>query len=271
MKRLITLVAVCGMTAAATLLSGCATTPVSAAPMKTGVKRLACLSEVKPDSVDQCRKLYGNPDPRVRAALKAAHVRNHTVYLKKIEDKTCLYSYLEYGGRDFAADMACLEAKPAVKAWRSACAACMIPVPKVSNAVNPWVEVEEVFFTDGATEVVPVPAKYARIGMITGLKPEKEAEYRTLHATTWPGVLKGIKDGNLRDFSIGLSEFGGKLYLFGYLEYVGSDSAADDAAGKALPVNKRWWKFTDACQAPLPEAAAKGGIWAGMDELYHQD
>ena len=269
MKRIITLIASCGAMAAATLPSGCATTPVSAVPMKTGVKRLATLAEVKPDMVDRCKALYAKPDPCIAAALKSAHIRNHTVYLKKIENKYCLYYYLEYDGCNFAADMARLDAKPAVKTWRDACAACMIPVPNVSTAARPWYEAEEVFFTDGATTVVPTPAKYSRIGMITGLKPEKEAEYRTLHATTWPGVLKGIADCNLRNFSITLSEFGGKLYLVGYLEYVGSDNAADDAKGKALPVNKRWWKFTDACQQPLPAAAAKGGIWDGMEELYH--
>ena len=269
MKRFITLFAACCAMAAGALLSGCATMPVSAAPMKTGVKRLATMAEVKPDMVEQCRKLYANQGPIVAPALKAAHIRNHTVYLKKIEDKYCLYYYFEYDGCNFAADMARLNATPAVKSWRDSCAACLTPVPGVSTAAQPWYVAEEVFFTDGAADVVPTPAKYARIGMITGLKPEKEAEYRTLHATTWPGVLKGIADCNVRNFSITLSEFGGKLYLVGYLEYVGSDNAADDVKGKALPVNKRWWKFTDACQEPLPEAAAKKQIWAGMEELYH--
>jgi len=267
MKRFVTLVSACGLMAAVVLLSGCATTPVGAAPMKTGVKRVASIAEVKADRVDLCKIVFAHPPAEVAVALKFAGLRNVSCYLKTIGGKPCLYAYYEYSGRRYEADMARLEANPAVRVWRQVGTECLVGKPTGLMGT----EIEEVFFTDGAAELVPTPAKYARIAMVTGLKPEKEAEYRTLHATTWPGVLKGIKDVNLRDFSIGLSEFGGKLYLFGYLEYVGADSAADDAAGKALPINKRWWKFTDACQNPLPEAAAKGGIWAGLDELYHQD
>ena len=39
----------------------------------------------------------------------------------------------------------------------------------------------------GATDTIPMPDKYVRTGMLTGLKPEQEAEYRSLHATAGPG------------------------------------------------------------------------------------
>ena len=54
-----------------------------------------------------------------------------------------------------------------------------------------------------------------RYGMIIGLKPEKIAYYRELHAAVWPGVLKMIKECNIRNYSIYLQEVEpGKFYLF---------------------------------------------------------
>jgi L-rhamnose mutarotase len=37
----------------------------------------------------------------------------------------------------------------------------------------------------------------------------------------------------------------------------------------ADPETQRWWKETDPCQLPLPEAAAQGKIWSDCTEVYH--
>jgi L-rhamnose mutarotase len=34
------------------------------------------------------------------------------------------------------------------------------------------------------------------------------------------------------------------------------------------PETVRWWKETDPCQSPLPDAAAKGKIWGDTKEVY---
>jgi L-rhamnose mutarotase len=31
---------------------------------------------------------------------------------------------------------------------------------------------------------------------------------------------------------------------------------------------QRWWKETNPCQSPLPDAAAKGKIWSDTKEVY---
>ena len=36
----------------------------------------------------------------------------------------------------------------------------------------------------------------------------------------------------------------------------------------ADPETQRWWKETDPCQSPLPDAAAKGKIWSDTKEVY---
>ena len=66
-----------------------------------------------------------------------------------------------------------------------------------------------------------------RFGMVTGLKPEKEAYYRQLHAAAWPAVLKKIAECNIRNYSIYIKRIEGKPYLFSYFEYTGNDFDAD--------------------------------------------
>jgi len=108
-----------------------------------------------------------------------------------------------------------------------------------------------------------------RYGWVTGLRPEKAERYRDLHAHAWPGVNKMIKECHIRNFSIHEREIDGKLYLFAYLEYTGRDFDADMKKMAADPETQRWWKETDPCQSPLPDAAAKGKIWSDTKEVYY--
>ncbi len=104
---------------------------------------------------------------------------------------------------------------------------------------------------------------------VTGLRPEKAAHYEDLHAHPWPGVNRMIRQCHIRNFSIWEREIGGKTYLFAYLEYTGKDFATDMKKMAADPETRRWWKQTDPCQKPLPDAAAKGKIWSDTKEVYY--
>jgi len=110
-----------------------------------------------------------------------------------------------------------------------------------------------------------------RYTWVTGLKPEKAEYYKQLHAHPWPSVNKMIKKCHIRNYSIYLKEIDGKLYLFSYLEYSGKDFEADMKKMAADPETQRWWKETDPCQLPLPDAALKGKIWSDAEEVYHLD
>jgi L-rhamnose mutarotase len=108
-----------------------------------------------------------------------------------------------------------------------------------------------------------------RHAWITGLKPEMAAHYRELHANPWPSVNRMLKECHIQNFSIHQREIDGKLYLFAYLEYTGRNYEADMKKMAADPETQRWWKETDPCQLPLPDAAAKGKIWADMTEVSY--
>jgi L-rhamnose mutarotase len=109
---------------------------------------------------------------------------------------------------------------------------------------------------------------FTRYVWVTGLKPEKAAHYEDLHAHPWPSVNKMIKDCHIQNFSIHEREINGQLYLFAYLEYTGKDFDADMKRMAADSETVRWWKETDPCQSPLPDAAAKGKIWSDTKEVY---
>jgi len=110
-----------------------------------------------------------------------------------------------------------------------------------------------------------------RYGSIIGLRDDKIAEYRQLHAAVWPGVLQMITQCHIQNYSIYLRKLpDGRHYLFSYFEYTGGDFAADMAQMAADPVTQKWWSVCIPCQQPLEDRAA-GEWWAGMDEVFHLD
>ena len=113
------------------------------------------------------------------------------------------------------------------------------------------------------------PRHVQRFGTVTGLKPDKMAYYKQLHASAWPAVLKKIKECNIQNYSIYLKEIEGKPYLFSYFEYTGNDFDADMKKMAADTTTQKWWKETDPCQQPLPDAVAKGQTWSAMEEVFH--
>ena len=103
-----------------------------------------------------------------------------------------------------------------------------------------------------------------RYGSVIKVVPEKLEEYKLLHAAVWPGVLKMIRECNIRNYSI----FYKDGYLFGYYEYIGDDHDADMAKMAADPETQRWWSVCEPCQQPL-ETRSPGEWWAAMEEVFY--
>lgn len=105
-----------------------------------------------------------------------------------------------------------------------------------------------------------------RMGMVVGLKPERIADYKRLHANTWPDILERISRCNITNYSIFLRE--PENLLFSYWEYTGTDIEADAAKMAADPRTQEWWDVCMPCQAPL-ESRKKGEWWAMMEEVFY--
>jgi L-rhamnose mutarotase len=119
------------------------------------------------------------------------------------------------------------------------------------------------------TSLSAVTMKPLRYGMVTGIKPDKIDYYRKLHAKPWPEVLAKVEESNIRNYSIYLQKIGADYFLFSYFEYVGKNFDEDMKKMAADTTTQRWWKETDACQLPFPEALKEHKVWTGMDEVFH--
>ena len=112
---------------------------------------------------------------------------------------------------------------------------------------------------------VVLPRSPRRVGMVTGIRPERIEDYKRLHADTWPGVLRQIRASRIRNFVIYLRE--PENLLFAHFDYVGDDLEADLAAMAADPETQEWWRHTAPCQSPLP-GTASGETWAHLEEVF---
>ena len=105
-----------------------------------------------------------------------------------------------------------------------------------------------------------------RVGMVIGVKEEKADEYKAVHADSHPGVRDLLSTANMRNFSIFMERMpDGKLYLFGYYEYHGSNYKADMATLDSEERNKEWLAMTDPMQIPLPGQES----WKVMEQVYY--
>jgi len=113
--------------------------------------------------------------------------------------------------------------------------------------------------------------KIQRYGAVVGVKPEKVARYKELHAAVWPDVLVIIKRSRIQNYSIYLRTLAdGRPYLFSYFEYVGENFAADMALMIDDPVTQRWWAECVPCLELLPDRAP-GEVWSPLEEVFHLD
>lgn len=193
----------------------------------------------------------------VAESLESSHVRNHNVFVIELTPgEFYAFRYFEYVGLDFANDTKKLREASPYRDWTAAVDDCL--------AIR-WTDVEDVFFTPGQSKVQPTESRVMRFAQVVGLRSNMVEPYKLIHAHTWPGVLAAIREGNIRNYTIFMANVGAEVYLFAYLEYVGSDFKSDMASIGADPDTKAWIKFTDdGCQLPL-STRKPGEWWARMD------
>lgn len=110
-----------------------------------------------------------------------------------------------------------------------------------------------------------------RYASVVELLPEKEHQYRELHADVWTDVVNAIKKANIRNYNIYVAEIGGRKYLFSYLEYTGTDPEKDFGSIALDPTTKNeWWPLTDGCQRVL-SGTPEGEQWLPLEMLMHID
>jgi L-rhamnose mutarotase len=135
------------------IIIGAAALLITAAVLVTGlaqprIQRYGSIIGLKPEKVEAYKKLHAAAWPEVLAMIKACHIRNYSIYLKEIEPgRFFLFSYFEYTGGDFAADMAKMAADPITQKWWKETDPCQSPIP-LREGKEWWSTMTEVFHAD---------------------------------------------------------------------------------------------------------------------------
>jgi L-rhamnose mutarotase len=107
------------------------------------MQRYGMVIALKPEAEQEYRRRHAAVWPEVLETIRQCNIRNYSIYLKD----SVLYSYFEYHGADFDADMAKMGADPATQRWW----ALMEPMQQPLATRKPgewWAAMEEVFHLD---------------------------------------------------------------------------------------------------------------------------
>lgn len=104
------------------------------------MRRVASVIGLPAVNVEAYERLHRDVWPGVLERLRASHVRNYSIF----RYGELLFSYLEYVGDDYEADMAAIAADPATQEWWAVCGPLQRPVEDRVEG-EWWKEVPELF------------------------------------------------------------------------------------------------------------------------------
>ena len=103
---------------------------------------------LQPDKVEEYKRLHAAVWPEVLEMIRACNIRNYSIYLRALDDgQHYLFSYFEYVGDDFTADMGKMAADPTTQKWWDCCKPCQRPLD-CRAPEEWWSAMEEVFHCD---------------------------------------------------------------------------------------------------------------------------
>lgn len=77
------------------------------------MRRFGQFSKLKPEKIEEYIELHANTWPGVLATIEKCNIKNFSIYL--LGDM--LFTYFEYVGDDYDADIAVMEADPVTQEW----------------------------------------------------------------------------------------------------------------------------------------------------------
>ena len=107
------------------------------------MRRYGSIIKVKPEKLNLYRELHSAVWPAVLDRIRKCNIRNYTIFYKD----GFLFSYFEYIGEDYEADMDAMAADPETRRWWKLTDPCQEPV-QTAREGEWWAPLEEVFHTD---------------------------------------------------------------------------------------------------------------------------
>lgn len=113
------------------------------------VKRFGSVIGVKPEAIPEYKRLHAEAWPGVLKKIEECNIRNYSIYLGELKPgEYYLFSYFEYVGSDFDADMKKMADDPLTQKWWEHTDPLQQPIPTREEG-EWWHTMEEVFHFDG--------------------------------------------------------------------------------------------------------------------------
>lgn len=107
------------------------------------MQRYGMVLRLRPEATQEYKRYHAAVWPEVLAMITACNIRNYSIYFKD----GFLFSYFEYHGRDFQADMARMAADKTTQEWWAVMQPMQDPLP-TRQPGEWWADMEEVFHHD---------------------------------------------------------------------------------------------------------------------------
>ena len=111
--------------------------------MSKKVQRFGQVIQVKPDKLELYKYHHANPWPEVNAMIKKCHMENYSIYYRD----GYLFSYFEYTGDNFEADMAMMAEDSKTQEWWALVKPFQNPLATKTED-EWWSDMEEVYHLD---------------------------------------------------------------------------------------------------------------------------
>jgi len=109
-------------------------------------ERYAMVVGLKPDQVERYKMLHANTWPGVLNRITECNIRNYSIHLVELKmDEYYLFSYFEYVGDDFEADMNNMAEDETTLRWWKETDPTQIPIETAGDGEQ-WTRLEEVFY-----------------------------------------------------------------------------------------------------------------------------
>ena len=100
---------------------------------------------LRPGKLDEYVRLHASAWPAVLATITACNIRNYSIFLKLLDDgRPYLFSYFEYHGSNYAADMLTMAGDATTREWWSLCEPCQDPLATRAEG-EWWAQMTEIF------------------------------------------------------------------------------------------------------------------------------
>lgn len=107
------------------------------------MKRYGSVIQLRKEKEEEYKVLHQKVWPDVLKMISACQIRNYSIFLRD----GLLFSYFEYHGDDYKADMERMAADPVTQDWWAICMPCQKPV-STATPDDWWAPMEEVFHHD---------------------------------------------------------------------------------------------------------------------------